>query len=696
MITITDIGHFINPHTSLALPNNTKTKTLQSPPIDTTNASSLFHSATLKITGLSAQSKKLFEVVKKSHLEDADIQIIVDSFKSSEFYRIRHMIAQILSKQSPEEANNVLKAIFKAHAFEETKPLFSKLSSLLSLQKVEDAIRSEFGEFKGAACAAIDISASSKRNIESKETQRVMSVRAYITYHITATIEWFIDSLLLVLQLTDVTDNDATKIEKQMVAQMRYMAFRENIAIVSAWLVALGLYTGSIATTAIIAAVTAIGFIAAVTVYTNFIKPCPDNVHPGKNRTKEASRGEIASIHGRDEIVKKLFDTLEGNTKTRARRYPMIRGGTGIGKSDLANAMAMYLTSKDCPKEWKGKKLFVVSTADIVTGGAHGKMEHLHHIKDVLEGREENAILFFTEIHVGFQEKTFFLGQELKTLCDAPGGFPYMVFATTDKEYMEHIAKDTAFARRLDFFDIKPTTDEVTELIVSDMVTKEASDIFVTNDAIKEVSKIRSQMIEVEGQLAQVFEDCPQPSTSIAITAKALANARHPWFKDNEKRLQELKNQRNLLDHQLKLERGVNHLPYSPEGKEILHTLSQLDDQILAEENILAKAKSDLEHFRTLVKKTSKIQEVIEKAAIDIKKATENGKVGEEQLKHFIFLLNYMKPAMDECLKELSQHVESSSAIIDKNVMKEFIKDEAIAYLRKVREKAESKKNAHL
>lgn len=119
---------------------------------------------------------------------------------------------------------------------------------------------------------------------------------------------------------------------------------------------------------------------------------------------------------------------------------------------------------------------------------------------------------------------------------------------------MEHIAKDAAFARRLDFFDITPTKDEVTELIVSDMIAKEASDILVSKEAIKEVSTIRSQLIEVDGILKNVFAECPQPATSIAITAKALANARHPWFEGHEKALQELRNQRNLLDQQLKLE----------------------------------------------------------------------------------------------------------------------------------------------
>lgn len=662
-------------------------KRIPFPSAETGSIKNLYHRAVIGIFGLSEQGKKVQALTVKSQLDTSDIQTIVEAFKSDEFSRLNHMFLKILAKQPPVEVNTILKAIFKAHAFDDTKILFKKLNSLLTLQKIEDAIHSEHGEFKGAIATAIEMSASANRNIESKATIKANSIRSHISYYLNTTVEWFVDSVLLVLQLTDVTDNDATKIEKQMVAQMRYMAFRENIVIISAWLVALALYTGSALVTSLIVAATTTVFVTSYVIYKNFLKPCPDNVHPGKNRTAEASRGEIASIHGRNEIVKKLFDTLEGNTKTRARRYPMIRGGTGVGKSDLANAMALFLISKDCPKEWKGKKLFVVSTADIVAGGAHGKMEHLHHIKDVLEGREENAILFFTEVHVGFQEKTFFLGQELKTLCDAPGGFPYMIFATTEREYMEHIAKDSAFARRLDFFDIEPTSDETTQLIVSDMVAKEASDIFVTNEAIREVSAIRSQFIDVDGKMMQVFENCPQPATSIAITAKALANARHPWFKTQEEHLEKLKSERCLLDNQLKLERGDSYLPYSNKGKSVFEALYRLDEQILVEEALLDKAKTNLEQFRDLVKKTSNLQEEIERASVEMRAKAEMGTLSIAEIKSFLFMLSYMKPAMDECLKDLGAEVQNSNAIIDKDKIQEFIRSEAVSYLRKVKEK---------
>ena len=141
-----------------------------------------------------------------------------------------------------------------------------------------------------------------------------------------------------------------------------------------------------------------------------------------------------------------------------------------------------------------------------------------------------------------------------------------MVFATTDKEYKEHISKDTAFSRRLEFFDIESTSDEVTELIITDMIVREASDILVLQEAIEEVSKIKSKLIEIDGELKQVFEACPQPFTSGIIVSKALANARNPWFKELETVLQEKKSQRTLLDQQLKLARGASYLPYSKEG----------------------------------------------------------------------------------------------------------------------------------
>ena len=633
-------------------------------------------------------------MTKQSSLSDADIETLVAAFKSDEFNKVKHLFVKIIEKQAPEQINAILKAIFKAHAFEDTKSLFKKLGNLFTLQKIEQAVHTEFGEFQGTQKAALQLSQTAHRNTSTKQTLENHLFKSTIKHYVLSTIDWFVDSVLFILQLKDVTDNDASRLEKQMVAQMRYQSFRENIAIIGSWLIALSLYTGNFVSTAVISAGVTITAVVSYLIYDKLFKSGPDKVHPGKNITTEASKGNIDPVFGRDEIVKKLFDTLEGNTKTRARRYPMVRGGTGMGKSDMGNAMALYLTSPDCPKEWQGKKLFVISTADIVTGGAHGKMEHLEHIKDELEGREHEAILFFTEAHVGFQEKTFFLGQEFKTLCDAPGGFPYMIFATTDKEYIEHVAKDTAFARRLDFFDIAPTKDEVTELIVSDMVTREAADMFVLKEAIKEVSTIRSQEIEIDGVKKKVFQDCPQPATSIAITSKVLANARHPWFKEQEQMLQDLKNSRNLLDHQLKLERGIHFLPYSEEGKKVQSNLGKLDKQIEELENELAGAKNELELFRTLVKKTSAIEEEIEALALEIKMAADKDKLSEDTLKYFILLLNYLKPAMDHSLQELNGRISHASAIIDKETMQQYVKLEAHSYLRKVQECEMAEKKA--
>lgn len=666
------------------------------PSLELTSVKTLFYTTQNYALGYSDLGKKVCEISKQSVWQDGDAEILVQAFKSKEFPKLRHLIVQILEKQPPEQINSFLKAIFRAYGFDDTKELFKKLNSLFSLQKIEKAVQAEFSHFEGVKKTADQIALTGKRNLTSKQTQEQVTFNNTIKHYVVNTIDWLVESLLFIFQLTDVTDSDATKLERQMMAQMRYQAFRENLAIISGWLIALSLYTGSFLTTSIVTALVILTTVTSYAIYAKFFKPCPEDVHPGRNRTAEASKGLIPSVHGREEMVKKLFDTLEGNTKTRARRYPLIRGGTGIGKSDLGNAMALFLTSPNCPKEWRGKKLFVVSTADIVTGGAHGKMEHLHHIKDVLKGFEDEAILFFTEVHVGFQEKTSFLGQELKTLCDGPGGFPYMIFATTDKEYMEHMAKDPAFARRLEFFDVEPTKDEETELIIRNMVACEAGDIFVKGDAIKEVSAIRSKLIEVDGAYKKVFENSPQPATSIAIVSKVLSNARHPWFKEYEKSLQELRNRRHLLDYQMKLERGINFLPYSEAGKELHGKLKALDQEIAELEKKHHEAKTELEQFRILVKKTSDLEEQIEQMAVKIKEADETGQLTEEMLKHFLLLLNYLKPALDHALEESSQRIENASVIIDKKTMETFIKEEAKSYLRKDREREESEKKARV
>lgn len=640
------------------------------------------------LKGYSEIGKNVYFLSQKEKLEQTDIQALVDAFKSNEFFKLKPFFAKILAKESSEQVNTLLKAIFKSHAFDDSAVLFKKLNSLFTLQKIEQAIGAEFTLFEGAYKAAVQLSKSASRNFEAMQTTSEIKFKNTLKYYLSTTLDWFVESILFITQLVDVTDPDATMMEKQMVAQMRYQAFRDNLTIVSAGLIALAVYTGSVLTTIAVGIGCLVISIASYVVYRNYLKSCPDQVHPAINRTADATKGLISTVHGREEMVKRLFDTLEGNTKTRARRYPMIRGGTGIGKSDLGNAMALFLASPECPKEWKGKKLFVISSANIVTGQGHDKMEHLHHIKDVLVGHEDEAILFFTEAHVAFEPDTFFLGQELKTLCDAPGGFPYMIFATTDKEYMELMAKDVAFARRLEFFDVKPTKDEMTELIISDMILREAADICVSKEAIKEIATIRSQMIKIGDREENIFENCPQPATSIAITSKILANARHPWFKEQEQLLQELKSARSLVDCQLKLDRGADYLPYSEAGRKVQEQLNNLDSQINALETELLAARSELDGFRALVKKVSTLQNEIEKMALMITDSKKKGTSADIDLMKFVFLLNYLKPAMEESLKEMTKKIQNTAAVVDQEVAKEFIVQEAQSYLRKAQERS--------
>ncbi len=638
--------------------------------------------------------KRIYLLSIKETLDEEEIQLLVQAFKSDEFFKLKPFIAKILENESSKQVNAILKAIFKSHAFEDSKLLLEKIMSLCTLEKIEDVIRSEFALFSGASDTAMQLSKAASRHVALKELNSEIRFNNIISYYVMTTLEWLVESLEFITQLVDVTDPDASKMERQMVALMRYQAFRENLTIVAAGLVALALYTGSLLMTTAIAGAVVVVTLSLYVLYVKYLRPAPSEAHPGINKNASASKGLIPIVYGREEAVRGILATLEGNTKPGcARRYPMVRGATGIGKSDLGNAIALLLTSPECPPEWKGKVLHVVSCADLITGSDRGgKMAHLHNIKDRLKDYEKDSILFFTEAHVGFKDKTFFLGQEFKTMCDGPEGFPHMIFATTDKEYMEYMARDVAFARRLDFYDIDPTPDHVTEVVVSNQVLREAADVFFTPEAIHEVSTIRFQTIMVEGQGERVFENSPQPATSITITSKVLANARHPVFKEQERKLQELKHLRDGIDCHLKLERGAAYLPYSEEGKRVQNQLDDLNFQINALETELSTAKNELDRFRSLVKKTSQLQEEIELAALAIKEAKERNHLSEANLTRFILLLNYLKPAMEESLKDMAREMKGAAAVVDVDLMREFIAAEAVFYKRKVREKELSDK----
>lgn len=166
----------------------------------------------------------------------------------------------------------------------------------------------------------------------------------------------------------------------------------------------------------------------------------------GRNLTQMARAGLIDPVIGRDEEVNRVIEILNRRNKNN----PVLIGEPGVGKTAIAEDLAVRIADEKVPNKLKNKEVFLLDVASLVANtGIRGQFEE--RIKQVIAELQQrkNIILFIDEIHLivgaGSAEGSIDTGNILKPALAR--GELQLVGATTLKEYRQ-IEKDAALERR--------------------------------------------------------------------------------------------------------------------------------------------------------------------------------------------------------------------------------------------------------
>ncbi|NJP37071.1 ATP-dependent Clp protease ATP-binding subunit [Alkalicoccus luteus] len=166
----------------------------------------------------------------------------------------------------------------------------------------------------------------------------------------------------------------------------------------------------------------------------------------GTNVTDAARAGLIDPVIGRDQEVKRVAEILNRRTKNN----PVLIGEPGVGKTAVAEGLALKIASGDVPAKLKNKQVYLLDMASLVADtGIRGQFEE--RMKQLINEVQErqDVLLFIDEIHqvagAGKAEGSMDAGNILKPAL-ARGGLQ-VIGATTLKEYRQ-IEKDGALERR--------------------------------------------------------------------------------------------------------------------------------------------------------------------------------------------------------------------------------------------------------
>ncbi|GHH16404.1 chaperone protein ClpB [Sphingomonas glacialis] len=167
-----------------------------------------------------------------------------------------------------------------------------------------------------------------------------------------------------------------------------------------------------------------------------------------RDLTQAARDGKLDPVIGRDEEIRRTIQILARRTKNN----PVLIGEPGVGKTAIAEGLALRIANGDVPDTLKDRKLMSLDMGSLIAGAKYrGEFEErLKGVLDEVKAAEGDIVLFIDEMHqligAGKSEGAMDAGNLLKPALAR--GELHCVGATTLDEYRKYVEKDAALQRR--------------------------------------------------------------------------------------------------------------------------------------------------------------------------------------------------------------------------------------------------------
>ena len=284
--------------------------------------------------------------------------------------------------------------------------------------------------------------------------------------------------------------------------------------------------------------------------------------------TEKARNGRIDRIIGRDVEIERVIQILS----RRSKNNPCLIGEPGVGKTAIAEGLALRIASGNVPQRLKNKEIQLLDLTSLVAGTQfRGQFES--RIKGLVSEIKEsgNVILFIDEVHslvgTGDNEGTMNAANILKPALSR--GEVQVIGATTFNEYRKYIEKDSALERRFQPVKVgEPTIAQTIDVISGVKSYYEEHHRVIVNDDI-----VRKTVVLSERYITDRF--LPDKAIDLLDESCACAALRNKQMERHDK----------LTDEKYKLSLK----------KEELTTAEEVDYQALAEINTsLARIDSEI------------------------------------------------------------------------------------------------------
>jgi len=371
-----------------------------------------------------------------------------------------------------------------------------------------------------------------------------------------------------------------------------------------------------------------------------------------RNLNELARQGKLDPVIGRDEEIRRTLHILS----RRSKNNPILVGEPGVGKTAIAEGLAMRIVNGDVPENLKSKIIYALDMGQLIAGAKY-KGEFEERLKAVIKEvstSEGEIILFIDEIHTlvgaGGGEGAMDAANILKPALAR--GELRAIGATTLNEYQKFFEKDKALERRFQKVMIdEPSVEDAISIL------RGLKDRYETHHHVR----IKDEAIIAAVELSNRYiTDRFLPDKAIDLIDESAAKLRL-----------EMNSMPEELD---KLERQIRQLEIEREAikrENDEEKLKELNTEIanLAVERDTFKAKWKEE--KDLVEKVQNAKADIEKLKLEAEQAERNGDYGK------VAEIRYGK--IKEKEKIISEYTLQLDSISDKRIMKEEVDAEDIA-----------------